>query len=101
MLSHNAPPRKWLLKIEAHSFPAVSRLEFCSHFLEGVRTIFAVYNYGDSSNHSFAFIGATCVNGRTIKIVAPIFLKVLVPFLHYIIMVTPPITALLLSVPHV
>ena len=25
--------------------------------------------YGDSSNHSFAFIGATCVNDGTIKIV--------------------------------
>ena len=26
------------------------------------------YN-GDSSNHSFAFIGAPCVNDRTIKII--------------------------------
>ena len=33
----------WLLGIEPHSFPAVSQLEFSSHFLEGVRATFAVW----------------------------------------------------------
>ena len=32
----------WLLRIEPHSFPSVSQLEFSSHFLECVRATFAV-----------------------------------------------------------
>ena len=38
----NTPPHKWLLRIEPHSFPSVSQLEFSSHFLEGVHATFAV-----------------------------------------------------------
>ena len=40
--SRDAPPNKRLLRIEPHSFLAFSKLEFSSHFLEGVRTMFAV-----------------------------------------------------------
>ena len=29
--------------IEPHSFPGISQLEFSSHFLEGVRSTFAVW----------------------------------------------------------
>ena len=38
-------------------------------YLEGVRTTFIVKN-GDSFNQSFAFIGITCLNDRTIKTLA-------------------------------
>ena len=42
MSSCNALPHKRLLRTEPHSFPAVSQLEFSSHFLKGVRAMFAV-----------------------------------------------------------
>ena len=43
MSSRNAPPHWRLLKTEQHSFPAISQLEFSSHFLEGVRATFEVW----------------------------------------------------------
>ena len=37
MSSRNPASHKRLLRIEPHFFPAVNKLEFSSHFVEGVR----------------------------------------------------------------
>ena len=67
--SRNVPPHKRLLRTEPHSFPAVNQLEFSSHFLEGVRAKVTPLN------HSFPFIGAACVNDRTMRAVKGIFVN--------------------------
>ena len=67
VVTQRSPPHKRLLRIEPHSFPAVSQLEFSSHFLEGVRTTFAVLWLLRSQ---LCFYLCPYVNHRTIEIVA-------------------------------
>ena len=65
--SRYAPPHTRLLRIKPYFFSQLANYNSASIFWKGFEPLLW---YGDSSNHSCAFICAPCMNDRTIKISA-------------------------------